>query len=197
MTFIICFFLMIRRPPRSTRTDTLFPYTTLFRSVDLVRLRPPRNAEEARRGEVERQFLDRGIEFEGLAAPLADARPNPLIQRIGILAHRLGLERDREYLAVGAVLFEIHQHEPAREEQVEHRPPALFGREDFLTVEHDQLVRFGPVERDAAPAEAVVAIDAAIFGDHAASESGVVAQLFERIAELRRASCRERVGKKV
>src|SRR3546814_18070649 len=28
------FFLMIRRPPRSTRTDTLFPYTTLFRSPD-------------------------------------------------------------------------------------------------------------------------------------------------------------------
>src|SRR3546814_15301282 len=27
------FFLMIRRPPRSTRTDTLFPYTTLFRSI--------------------------------------------------------------------------------------------------------------------------------------------------------------------
>src|SRR3546814_11046341 len=26
-------FLMIRRPPRSTRTDTLFPYTTLFRSA--------------------------------------------------------------------------------------------------------------------------------------------------------------------
>src|SRR3546814_16606156 len=28
------FFLMIRLPPRSTRTDTLFPYTTLFRSKD-------------------------------------------------------------------------------------------------------------------------------------------------------------------
>src|SRR3546814_14298172 len=27
------FFLIIRRPPRSTRTDTLFPYTTLFRSI--------------------------------------------------------------------------------------------------------------------------------------------------------------------
>src|SRR3546814_12539215 len=26
---------MIRRPPRSTRTDTLFPYTTLFRSMDV------------------------------------------------------------------------------------------------------------------------------------------------------------------
>src|SRR3546814_3208797 len=38
------FFLMIRRPPRSTRTDTLFPYTTLFRSACLAhapgRLRP-------------------------------------------------------------------------------------------------------------------------------------------------------------
>src|SRR3546814_6257526 len=30
--FSFFFFLMIRRPPRSTRTDTLFPYTTLFRS---------------------------------------------------------------------------------------------------------------------------------------------------------------------
>src|SRR3546814_17079075 len=30
------FFLMIRRPPRSTRTDTLFPYTTLFRSAQWV-----------------------------------------------------------------------------------------------------------------------------------------------------------------
>src|SRR3546814_14760353 len=30
------FFLIIRRPPRSTRTDTLFPYTTLFRSFTLA-----------------------------------------------------------------------------------------------------------------------------------------------------------------
>src|SRR3546814_4958862 len=39
------FFLMIRRPPRSTRTDTLFPYTTLFRSISHVHdrrfFRPP------------------------------------------------------------------------------------------------------------------------------------------------------------
>src|SRR3546814_18990276 len=37
MFVIVCsfFFLMIRRPPRSTRTDTLFPYTTLFRSAEL------------------------------------------------------------------------------------------------------------------------------------------------------------------
>src|SRR3546814_17649423 len=30
---IVFFFLMTRRPPRSTRTDTLLPYTTLFRSI--------------------------------------------------------------------------------------------------------------------------------------------------------------------
>src|SRR3546814_10301465 len=33
MMCFLLFFLMIRRPPRSTRTDTLFPYTTLFRSI--------------------------------------------------------------------------------------------------------------------------------------------------------------------
>src|SRR3546814_19193395 len=32
--YVCVFFLMIRRPPRSTLTDTLFPYTTLFRSAD-------------------------------------------------------------------------------------------------------------------------------------------------------------------
>src|SRR3546814_13753733 len=34
--YLLFFFLMIRRPPRSTRTDTLFPYTTLFRSLQPV-----------------------------------------------------------------------------------------------------------------------------------------------------------------
>src|SRR3546814_17103415 len=34
-TYISVFLLMLRRPPRSTRTDTLCPYTTLFRSPEL------------------------------------------------------------------------------------------------------------------------------------------------------------------
>src|SRR3546814_10481882 len=40
---------MIRRPPRSTRTDTLFPYTTLFRSEDFVaeEVAPGRGYEDA------------------------------------------------------------------------------------------------------------------------------------------------------
>src|SRR3546814_2487718 len=47
--FILFFFLMKRRPPRSTRTDTIFPYTTLFRSqpqgdrVDRTRRQRPRH----------------------------------------------------------------------------------------------------------------------------------------------------------
>src|SRR3546814_2996921 len=37
----VVFFLMIRRPPRSTLTDTLFPYTTLFRSLHVPDARRP------------------------------------------------------------------------------------------------------------------------------------------------------------
>src|SRR3546814_938126 len=44
------FFLMIRRPPRSTRTDTLFPYTTLFRSLGDARRGVP-HADPARRAD--------------------------------------------------------------------------------------------------------------------------------------------------
>src|SRR3546814_14301739 len=42
------FFLMIRRPPRSTRTDTLFPYTTLFRSRTMLGLLAPVLGDEMR-----------------------------------------------------------------------------------------------------------------------------------------------------
>src|SRR3546814_1572050 len=43
-------FLMIRRPPRSTRTDTLFPYTTLFRSRKSNSTKSSRGCGAARRG---------------------------------------------------------------------------------------------------------------------------------------------------
>src|SRR3546814_20785172 len=47
------FFLMIRRPPRSTRTDTLFPYTTLFRSPAVERERHPVHRPHDATGRVE------------------------------------------------------------------------------------------------------------------------------------------------
>src|SRR3546814_13811110 len=56
MVFVLfcMFFVMMRRPPRSTRTDTLFLYTTLFRSVRRhgarARSRQPRHAGRNRPG---------------------------------------------------------------------------------------------------------------------------------------------------
>src|SRR3546814_8391647 len=52
---------MIRRPPRSTRTDTLFPYTTLFRSCGHHRshLRGDDHRVDARADRVDRHAVDR------------------------------------------------------------------------------------------------------------------------------------------
>src|SRR3546814_5869989 len=60
---------MIRRPPRSTRTDTLFPYTTLFRSR-AVRLEPCQLARHSRAGR--RGAL--GVRVEGGDRPGAARR---------------------------------------------------------------------------------------------------------------------------
>src|SRR5213076_3431197 len=50
MKICVFFFLMIRRPPRSTRLVTLFPYTTLFRSAR-DRRPVPRRGQRLRRGD--------------------------------------------------------------------------------------------------------------------------------------------------
>src|SRR3546814_13210003 len=64
------FFLMIRRPPRSTRTDTLFPYTTLFRSAG--------------------RLLREGCEVRHPEGPRS------LLPRLGPSAHPGGLSLHRE-----------------------------------------------------------------------------------------------------
>src|SRR3546814_4208264 len=52
---------MIRRPPRSTRTDTLFPYTTLFRSLGRDRRRhtAPGERGDAVRGDARTRHIER------------------------------------------------------------------------------------------------------------------------------------------
>src|SRR3546814_15376167 len=50
LCFVVLFFLMIRRPPRSTRTDTLFPYPPLFRSPLPAALRDRGRGDPARLG---------------------------------------------------------------------------------------------------------------------------------------------------
>ena len=135
------------------------------RLVDRVRLGPPRDAEERRRGKVEGQRLDRGIEFE-LGSPTGKAampRAMPLVQRAEIVAHRLGLERDRQRLAVGAVVVEVEQHQPARKHTPENRRPAELGREVLVLVEQDELVGLGADQPDVPPAEIVDPVDPAEF----------------------------------
>src|SRR3546814_2228939 len=66
--YLLFFFLMIRQPPRSTRTDTLFPYTTLFRSMGMEK-------EGARIGR-----------HEGIAEALA--RLDRLLAEIRYAVHR-------------------------------------------------------------------------------------------------------------
>src|SRR3546814_7588079 len=63
---------MIRRPPRSTRTDTLFPYTTLFRSLELVDIGPGAQVPRA-------QLFEHGA--DDLAAPVG-LRLRPLHQLV-------------------------------------------------------------------------------------------------------------------
>src|SRR3546814_17528993 len=63
----VIFFVMIRRPPRSTRTDTLFPYTTLFRSAAALAAGAFATAEDrggadGRRGDRQSHALRGGAE---------------------------------------------------------------------------------------------------------------------------------------
>src|SRR3546814_2235401 len=112
------FFLMIRRPPRSTRTDTLFPYTTLFRSRD-------RFIVEAERGErTGAEILDDDI---GLVAKaqreVAGARRIEINADIafagillGIIARHAVRRRHGEARDVGTRRLDLH-HARAKIEQ--------------------------------------------------------------------------------
>src|SRR3546814_4490817 len=79
---------MIRRPPRSTRTDTLFPYTTLFRSG--VAAAPERARTHGRAG-ARRIGVRRRVETSAypLHARLAAARRQPVFFEDGTIASRL------------------------------------------------------------------------------------------------------------
>src|SRR3546814_9847924 len=62
---------MIRRPPRSTRTDTLFPYTTLFRSTGVERAYRARAYGEVSQAQLEE--LIEGVEIDGIRYGAIDA----------------------------------------------------------------------------------------------------------------------------
>src|SRR3546814_1960821 len=105
--WFFCFFVMIRRPPRSTRTGTLFPYATLFRAPESApRLIAPREPgieyDVSDHGD---RFLiltnaDGAIDFKIVQAPLdAPGRENwrdLVTHRPGCLI--LGLQVFKDYL---------------------------------------------------------------------------------------------------
>src|SRR3546814_19848193 len=77
----VIMFLMIRRPPRSTRTYTLFPYTTLFRSPNDP-LAPVPQAKGGATGHLQRLGIASRIAERILARIDADpARPRPFGER--------------------------------------------------------------------------------------------------------------------
>src|SRR3546814_1415362 len=64
------FFLMIRRPPRSTRTDTLFPYTTLFRSY--IYSQRTGGALQNMMTDEERALIDNFVQFDDVPVEQRD-----------------------------------------------------------------------------------------------------------------------------
>src|SRR3546814_12096394 len=83
------FFLRIRRPPRSTRTDTLFPYTTLFRSYRLTLFVMDQAIRSAA------QLRDRGLVANmsvNLSATLLDHSDLVGTIRVMLTAHHLSPE---------------------------------------------------------------------------------------------------------
>src|SRR3546814_5026014 len=92
------FFLMIRRPPRSTRTDTLFPYTTLFRSSGA---RPVSGFSKAKQS-LDDKIAERGKK-QGLA-PLADWTVHDVRRSVATHMARLGIPQEHIERVLGHVV---------------------------------------------------------------------------------------------
>src|SRR3546814_9155434 len=101
---------MIRRPPRSTRTDTRFPYTTLFRSVSVVagELVDPGGKDLApRRAELEAGFAQR--------------RPHHVLERAHLVQNRTPRHQERSPLPALSAL-NVNLLVPARAHDLRQRP---------------------------------------------------------------------------
>ena len=131
-------------------------------------------------------MLDRRIE-QHVAAPVLKLFGKDAVHVLRISAHRLWLERDAKRASVHAVMVEIHQHQPAREQQIQDRTPALFGREKLLAVKQQKLIRLCTHKRDRRIAKSVGAENLAISVDHMRAISRRIAQHAECCADNRRA----------
>src|SRR3546814_1909398 len=98
---------MIRRPPRSTRTDTLVPYTTLFRSAHLdgldralgyeqVKFRSSDAGHAAGLLDTDRDGRGRWVEAHGCSSPVTKVLVSPLSVRISRCSTSL-MKRSEEH----------------------------------------------------------------------------------------------------
>src|SRR3546814_16322268 len=89
---------MIRRPPRSTRTDTLFPYTTLFRSVRAAveELNEPALQRDADDEERDRHQHDCVAEADALRQENGEIRRDQIERAVGEVDHAERAEEDRK-----------------------------------------------------------------------------------------------------
>src|SRR3546814_10073347 len=87
---------MIRRPPRSTRTDTLFPYTTLFRSLDEAGEfdRAAVVAIELHAGRRLEQQAELGREGVEIGAAICVDRP--VVEGLALPPHAVGVDAARD-----------------------------------------------------------------------------------------------------
>src|SRR3546814_8388465 len=96
---------MLRRPPRSTRTDTLFPYTTRFRSLDRRGARHARN--ERNEDDAERQGRQRDVGEERAEA----------LEGAAVALHRQKLKLHRDDVDQDIAEHEDRHGEAADREQ--------------------------------------------------------------------------------
>src|SRR3546814_13294094 len=112
--YIVFFFLMIRRPPRSTRTDTLFPYTTLFRSSE---------------GKARRQ----GVAAGGAVPPGTWCR----VRSDAVPGLAVAHERERDHAHRDLAAADVHAHVRVVG-RIARRPPSEGGRHAQRRREHDR-----------------------------------------------------------
>src|SRR3546814_18438957 len=95
----VFFFLMIRRPPRSTRTDTLFPYTTLFRSRAPRPPPSPRSSDRPSDRHERSQLLELGFADASYVDQLLDRGERSEVLAVGDDRARCGRAHPRPGVA--------------------------------------------------------------------------------------------------
>src|SRR3546814_16125568 len=129
------FFLMIRQPPRSTRTDTLFPYPTLFRSEPEFARPVPR---------IRQGFVDDRAAADALwrvAARPGGAGDQPRLRRRDRRLRLVDDRTDRQFPAMVGGRSEEHTSEPQSLMRISYAVFCLKKKKQKHNRNHEQLIK--------------------------------------------------------